>query len=99
MAVQGIMTLVFLALGVVFALGRGAWMIAGYNTMSDEEKAKFDEKKLLKNMSRMMFCCAACTALGLVGTLTGTHWLVTLSFCLIAVVIIFFIIRVNTKTK
>jgi O-antigen/teichoic acid export membrane protein len=28
--------------------GKGGWLISGYNTMSKEEKAKYDEKKLCR---------------------------------------------------
>ena len=50
----------FLVLGIVFAAGKGANLIAGYNTASPEEKAKAHEKKLLKAMSVLMFVLAGC---------------------------------------
>lgn len=50
----------FLALGIVFSRGKGTSLIAGYNTASPEEKAKYDEKKLCKAMSRLMFVLALC---------------------------------------
>lgn len=50
----------FILLGVVFALGKGAGLIAGYNTASAEAKAKYDEKKLCKAMSKLMFTLAGC---------------------------------------
>ena len=99
MAVQIVMTLVFLVLGIVFALGKGAFLIAGYNTMSKEEKAGYDEKKLLKNMSLMMFSCAVCTAVGLIGEIIDAHWLVTLSFLLIVPCLVFFLIRINRESR
>lgn len=39
---------IFLALGIVFLCGKGAFLIAGYNTASKEEKAKYDEKILAR---------------------------------------------------
>lgn len=33
---------------IILLSGRGAWLIAGYNTASKEEKAKYDEKKLCR---------------------------------------------------
>ena len=50
----------FLALGIVFSRGKGTSLIAGYNTAAPEEKAKYDEKKLCKAMSRLMFVLALC---------------------------------------
>lgn len=54
-----IITIFFVLLGVVFAFGKGAGLIAGYNTASAEEKAKYNEKKLCKAMSKQMFALAA----------------------------------------
>ena len=53
-------TSLFVALGIIFGLGKGANLIAGYNTATHEEKAKTDEKKLLKAMSVFMFVLAGC---------------------------------------
>lgn len=41
-------TIGFSALAVVFFTGRGSFLLAGYNTASDEDKKQYDEKKLCK---------------------------------------------------
>ena len=38
----------FAVLSVILLLGKGGWLIAGYNTASKEKKAMFDEKKLCR---------------------------------------------------
>lgn len=38
----------FAALSLLLLSGKGAWLIAGYNTSSPEEKAKYDEKRLCR---------------------------------------------------
>lgn len=50
----------FLVLSVVFSRGKGTPLIAGYNTASPEEKARYDEKKLCRAMSRLMLVLALC---------------------------------------
>ena len=50
----------FLALSIAFAQGRGTSLIAGYNTAAPEEKARYDEKKLCRSMSRLMLVLALC---------------------------------------
>ena len=52
----------FVLLGVIFSCGKGGSLIAGYNTSSPEERAKYDEKALCRAMGRLMFAFAACTA-------------------------------------
>lgn len=39
---------IFFVIAVVLLSGHGAGLIAGYNTASKEEKAKYDEKKLCR---------------------------------------------------
>ena len=46
--------LLFLILGVVFLSGRGAFLIAGYNTMSKERKSQYNEKALCRAVGVMM---------------------------------------------
>lgn len=41
---------VFALMTILFLCGRGGWLIAGYNTMPEEEKAKYDEKKMCRGM-------------------------------------------------
>ena len=38
----------FLVLSILFLSGHGAGLIAGYNTASEEEKSKYDEKKMCR---------------------------------------------------
>lgn len=45
---------------ILLLRGRGAMLIAGYNTASDEERARYDEKKLCKTVG---FCMLACDIL------------------------------------
>ena len=58
--VHGCAVILFAILGIVFFCGKGSSLIAGYNTASPEEKAKYDEKALCHTMGGMMFACAAC---------------------------------------
>lgn len=41
-------TAVFVLLSILFFNGKCSWLIAGYNTASKAEKAKYDETKLCK---------------------------------------------------
>ena len=46
--------IVFSVFSIVLLLGRGSWLISGYNTASKEEKAKYNEKKLCRVMGSGM---------------------------------------------
>lgn len=45
-----IITLIFAVISITFLLGKGSFLIAGYNTANKEEKQKYDEKKLCRVM-------------------------------------------------
>ena len=53
----------FIVLGIILSMGKGASLIAGYNTASEAEKARIDEKKLCKLVGRLMFVLAGCLTL------------------------------------
>jgi hypothetical protein len=46
--------LLILMFAILLLTGRGASLIAGYNTMSKEEKEKYDEKALCKFMGKIL---------------------------------------------
>ena len=78
LAAHLLVTALFLVLGVVFSRRKGTSLIAGYNTASPEEKAKYDEKKLCEAMSRLMFVLALCWLVVALSTLCQTMLLLWL---------------------
>lgn len=45
-----VVTALFIILTIMFLMGKGSWLIAGYNTSPEEEKELYDEKKLCRVM-------------------------------------------------
>ena len=99
MKAQIIAALLFLVLGIVFACGKGTFLIAGYNTLPEEKKARYDARTILRDMSRMMFSCVGCMAVGILGSIVDAPWLVVLGIVLTVLVIVFFLIRINRESK
>ena len=46
MIIRWVVLVLFAIMGISLICGKGTWMIAGYNTMSKEEKEKHDIKKI-----------------------------------------------------
>ena len=86
-------------LGLVFSKGKGAFLIAGYNTASREEKAKYDEKALCRFMSRLMFTMAGCWALVALGTLLDRMWIYYLGLGLFLTAIFGGVLYANTGRR
>ena len=99
LAVFLIIAALFIALGIVFAMGKGAKLIAGYNTASPDEKAKTDEKKLLKAMSVFMFVLAGCFIVSASGELFRVKPPVWVGQALFVVSLIVGLVYLNTGNR
>lgn len=53
---------VFAIVGIVQLSGRGAWLVAGYNTMTEEEKAMYDPKVVARGCGVVMLGTATLMA-------------------------------------
>ena len=49
-----VLFVIFAALSIVLLTGHGSGLIAGYNTASDADKSKYDEKKMCRVMGAGM---------------------------------------------
>lgn len=91
--------LLLIGLGILFLSGKGAFLIAGYNTSSQAEKAKTDEKALCKAMGKLMFVLAACFLLIAIGSVYAKIYLLWIGFGLFFVITIGFVIYANTGNR
>ena len=89
----------FVALGIIFASGRGANLIAGYNTASPNEKAHTDENKLLKTMSVFMFVLAGCFLVSASSEIFHVKLLIWIGQALFVVALITGLIYLNTGNR
>lgn len=97
--IPGLMAIIFLVIGIIFLCGKGDFLVAGYNTMDEEEKKKYDEKKMLKILGIAML---ASSAAFVVSALAGFFKIPKLSFvsaALVTVIIVITVIVINVKTK
>lgn len=91
--------LVFGILGIVFFKGKGASLIAGYNTVSKYEKAKYDQTALCKFMGKIMFVLAACFVVMAVSDWTDIMALLWIGLGLVLAVAVFAAIYANTGNR
>ena len=99
LAVFLVISALFVVLGIIFASGKGANLIAGYNTVSRNEKAKTDEKKLLKAMSVFMFVLAGCFLVSALSQVLNVKSLIWIGQALFAASLIIGLIYLNTGDR
>lgn len=90
---------IFIMLGVLFLLGKGAFLIAGYNTMSKEEKAAYDEKKLTQFIGTITLPIGLTTPLVAIGGIYHLTWMIWLYVVIVVGLSVFAIIYTNTKNR
>lgn len=85
--------------GLVFRAGKGAFLIAGYNTASKEEKDKIDEKKLCKAVGNLFLILAVCWIVPAAGMITEKVPLLLIGGVLIVVVCIIGAVYMNNDDR
>lgn len=94
--------LIFAILGILLKFGKGSFLIAGYNTMSKEEKEVYDKKALCNFMGNLMLFFAGLVLLNVVADVFNLAYFTqinTISPIIIVVVIIAIIIYTNTGNR
>ena len=97
--VHGCAVLLFVSLAIVFFCGKGAFLIAGYNTASSEKKATVDEKALCRVMGGMMLACAVCFGLLMLSDVLQSMALLWVGLSAFILVIIVGVVYMNTSKK
>ena len=86
-------------IGIVLCCGKGAFLIAGYNTASPKEKASYDEKALCRATGVLVLVIVGCVELLMLGAVLGISVLMWGGGVLIAVSTVFGVIYINKSQR
>ncbi len=86
-------------LGYLVKYKRWSWLIAGYNTSSKDEKAKYDKEALCHGVGNIVLLLGGVVILAAVGEFLNFAWIVSFSWILFTVIIIVFLIYANTGNR
>jgi len=99
MAVLIGINVLFIVLAFLFVNGKATFLIAGYNTMPPEEKAKCDIVALSKFMGKVMFAVSGSLFLLILGEVFHSNGLSIAATILIVAISLFALIRTNTGNR
>ncbi|WP_331253441.1 DUF3784 domain-containing protein [Clostridium cochlearium] len=85
---------IFAILSITLLLGKGSFLIAGYNTSSKEEKEQYNEKKLCRAMGVMLLSLTIATIFLITNKIMSSYYGI---FVVISSIIV--TIYMNTKCK
>lgn len=94
--ITSIIGLLFTVMALVLLTGRGAFLIAGYNTASKKEKEKYDSKALCRFMGKILLPIGIFTPLVAIGGIYEIDWMNTLYTFGVIALSIFAVIYANT---
>ena len=92
----GMIILLLIALSVVLMRGKGAWLIAGYNTLSKEEKSQYDSAALCKFIGKYLLSVGLSMPAIPVGAIFQIQWLTAVYVAYMLISTIFVIAYCNT---
>nr|WP_323679408.1 DUF3784 domain-containing protein [Exiguobacterium indicum] len=88
-----------LVFAIVLSIGKGASLLAGYNTMSESKKETYDEVALCKFMGKIMYGISFSLLLIAFSEISGYSFLFVVGFVLLVFFIIFAGVYTNTKNR
>ena len=88
-----------LVFAIVLSRGKGASLLAGYNTMSESKKETYDEVALCKFMGKIMYGISFSLFLIAFSEMSGYSFLFIIGFVLLLVFIVFAGVYANTKGR
>ena len=94
-----VIIVLFLVLGIFLINGKGSFLIAGYNTMSEEEKDKYDTIAPCKFMGKMMFALAFSMVFWVLSELYNMGSLFYFGLALFIVIVVFMLVYMNTGNR
>jgi hypothetical protein len=86
-------------LAVFLLRGKGAFLLAGYNTMSEEKRAKYNMPEICRFFGRVLIVFMALFLLSHVAILSGISWLYTVGIVLAIVILLGACIYANKSKR
>ena len=85
--------------GIILCYGKGADLIAGYNTLSSAERAAWDEKALCRATGVLVLVIVGCVELLMLGLVLGMAALIWSGVILLVISIVFGLIYINKSKR
>jgi len=97
--ITGFIAIPFIILAIFLFNGKGAFLIAGFNTMSRDNRAQYNEKAVCRAVGKLLLIMTALMFLFPLAMQLEAMWLFWVAFSLFMVVSIGFAIYANTGNR
>ena len=87
-------------LSIILLMGRGSFLIAGYNTMPKEEKEKYDTTALCKFVGKILLALGLVViSWGFINLVLNNEWLWAISGAAFIGLLVFAVVYANTGNR
>ena len=97
--ITGGVGLLLVIFSIILLLGKGSFLIAGYNTMPQREKDKYDSKALCRFTGKILLPIGVLTPFLTLGAIYNIKWLIAVYVITIIGLVTFSIIYCNTNNR
>lgn len=94
-----IISIPFIIFAIILSKGKGASILADFNTMSDNEKAQYDEVALCKFMGKIMYGISVSIWIMALSEMLENQGLLIMGIVLLIALTVFALVYSNTKDK
>lgn len=94
-----VIALGLIVLGYLVKYQKWSWLIAGYNTSSQEQKDKYDVDALCNVVGNFMFVLSVILLIAVSGEYLGLDWVVATGWILFFIVSVATLIYINTGNR
>ena len=92
----GCIMFLLVVLSVILLMGKGAWLLAGYNTLGKEEKAQYDSVALCKFIGKYLLSIGLLMTAIPAGVIFKMNWLIAVYVAYMLVSTFFVMAYCNT---
>ena len=97
--IWGFVLIPMIVMSLFLLNGKGAFLIASYNTMSKEEQAQYDEKALCRSTGRFLLWITCCTIFFAFSIHNEAMWLPLCAMGIMVASVFVFVIYANTGNR
>ncbi len=97
--IVGAVMLLMLVMSVFLLMGKGAWLIAGYNTLDKKEQEKYDSAALCRFVGKYLLSVSLLMPALPVGWIFGLNWLIAAYILYMLVATFFVMVYCNTGNR
>ena len=97
--ITSLLGLIMVVVAVLLLLGKGAFLIAGYNTMPEMEKRKYDVKSLCRFIGKLLLPIGVLAPCVAIGEIYEISWMSGAYIALVVVLVVFALVYCNTGNR